>query len=346
MASLNLFLDKNRTNKNKRHPVCIRICHMRKQWMVSLKVYAIIKEYEKAVNGKGSLTQELKDLRALLLEKRQKAQYVLDSLNVTTKDSFNQAYYSEVDLVRIKDMLDIKSQFSFYIEELKEQERIRTAVFYKEALDTFLDYKKNIALQDIDEAYLSRYEAYMKATGRSKATAFMYMRALRSIFNRAIKRKILNPKYYPFREYSIPAARKSKSVLYPNQVEKFFNYTPLKEAGQRAKDYWFFSFLAKGMNPKDMMSLRYKNLKGDKLIFQRAKTSRTKQEAEEIVLFLHPHAMNIIKKWGNTNKPDNYIFPLFNDCKDEQERYAVLKEWKRQTNMILGGWQSTWDLKN
>jgi integrase len=164
----------------------------------------------------------------------------------------------------------------------------------------------------------------------------MYLRALRSIFNRAIKRKILNPKYYPFREYSIPASKKSKSVLYPKQVEKFFNYTPIKEAGQRSKDYWFFSFLANGMNPKDMMFLRYKNLKGDKLTFQRAKTSRTRQEAEEIVLFLHPHAMDIVRKWGNPIKADNYIFPLFNDCKDEQERYEVLKEWKRQTNKILG----------
>lgn len=336
MASANLFLDKNRTTKDKQHPVCIRICHMRKQWMVSLRIYATTKEYEKALGGKGTLTQVQKDLRTLLLEKRQKAQAVLDSLPVITKETFNQSYYAEVDIVRLRDMLDIESQFNLYIEELKVQDRIRTSVFYKDALCSFLEYKKNIAMQDIDETYLSHYEAYMKGTGRSRATASMYLRALRSIFNRAIKRKLLNIKYYPFREYSIPASRKSKSVLYPNQVEKFFNYTPKREGGKRAKDYWFFSFLANGMNPKDMMSLKYKNLKGDKLTFQRAKTSRTKQEAEEIVLFLHPHAIEIIKKWGNSNKPENYIFPLFNNCEDEQKRFEILKEWKRHTNKILG----------
>lgn len=336
MASANLFIDKSNPNKDGLYPVCIRICHMRKQWPVGLKVYATIKDYEKALSDKGTLTEAQKLLRGGLIEKRKKAQAILDGLDIITKDTFKHAFFNEVDIVKISSLLDMESQFKSYIDELRNQEQISTVRMYEYALEQFLKYKPNPNLQDIDKSYLQGFENWIKNEGGTLSTASIHLRCLRRIFNRCIKSKKLNSKHYPFEDFVPYAGRKSKDVLYPAQVEQFLKYEPKTEAGHRAKAFWFFSFLANGMNPKDIMSLKYSNLKGDMLSFIRQKTSRTRKEAEEITLFLHPYAEDVIKNYGNPKKGDCYIFPLFNDCKTEADRFEVLKEWKRQQNKILG----------
>ncbi len=335
MASANLFLDKSRSREGG-HPVCIRVCHMRKQWLVTLKLTSTVKDYLKCINNAGTLNEKQKKLRDEMLLQRKKAQDVLDNLTVITKDNFNQSFYSEVDIVKASQLLDMESQFNLYIYELNGGEQVRSAEMYTNALRSLLDYRKNLNLQDIDVRYLKGYETHMKNVGCSMSTISMYLRCLRSIFNRCFKAKKLNKKHYPFEDYKIFTGKKSKDVLYPNQVEAFYMYEPKTEAGVRCKSFWFFSFLANGMNPKDIMSLKYKDLKGDKLTFERHKTIRTRRDAEPIVLFLHPYLVDVIKKYGNKAKPDNYIFPLFNDCENEQQRYIALKTWKRQTNRILG----------
>lgn len=334
MASANLYLDKSRF-KEPGHPVCIRICHMRRQWLITLRLSATVKDFTKALAGTGTLSEKQKQLRDQMLEQRQKAQDVLGNLQVITKDNFNHAFYGEVDIIKASQLLDMRSQFKLYISELTDAEQIRSAEMYTNAMNSLLAFRKNLNLQDIDAKYLRAYEAHMKNQGCSASTTSMYLRCLRSVFNRCIKQKKLPKKFYPFEDYAVYTGKKSKSVLYPTQVEAFLKHEPKNEARQRCKDYWFFSFLANGMNPKDMMSLRYSDIKGDKLTFERQKTIRTRKDAEPIVLFLHPMALDIIKRWGNKQKADSYVFPLFNDCKTEQERFETLKIWKRQTNRIL-----------
>jgi hypothetical protein len=38
-----------------------------------------------------------------------------------------------------------------------------------------------------------------------------------------------------------------------------------------ARDFWLFSYFGNGMNPKDIAMLKWKNLSGDYLSFERAK---------------------------------------------------------------------------
>jgi hypothetical protein len=72
MASANLFLDKARA-KEKGHPVCIRVCHLRKQWFITLNLSANVKDFTKAIAGTGTLNDSQKELRDTMLQQRQKA---------------------------------------------------------------------------------------------------------------------------------------------------------------------------------------------------------------------------------------------------------------------------------
>jgi hypothetical protein len=57
--------------------------------------------------------------------------------------------------------------------------------------------------------------------------------------------------------------------------------------------------------------LKYGNIKGEVLEFQRAKTARTKRKVEPIRVSLVDDLKEIIKKWGNEKVSDStYIFPI------------------------------------
>ncbi len=58
-----------------------------------------------------------------------------------------------------------------------------------------------------------------------------------------------------------------------------------------------------------MCLLKYGNLKGDVLEFERAKTTLTKRKIEPIRVMLNDDSLQIIKKWGNTKIDEHtYIF--------------------------------------
>ncbi len=74
-----------------------------------------------------------------------------------------------------------------------------------------------------------------------------------------------------------------------------------------------------------MCLLKYGNIKGDVLEFERAKTVRTKRNVEPIRIALNEDILRIIKKWGNREKDkDNYIFPvLTKGLTPERERQLI-----------------------
>ncbi|MBD0331682.1 MAG: tyrosine-type recombinase/integrase [Chitinophagaceae bacterium] len=80
-----------------------------------------------------------------------------------------------------------------------------------------------------------------------------------------------------------------------------------------------------GINVKDMCLLKYKNVQDGVLIFERAKTIRTKRKVEPIRVPLLDEARAIIEKWDNEPvSNDTFIFPvLTNGLTAERERQLI-----------------------
>ncbi len=69
------------------------------------------------------------------------------------------------------------------------------------------------------------------------------------------------------------------------------------------RDMWLFSYLANGMNMKDLALLRFENLTGNELHFVRAKTQRKTMDNQRLIhVLLHPHMLEIIDRRGNKEK--------------------------------------------
>ena len=113
---------------------------------------------------------------------------------------------------------------------------------------------------------------------------------------------IKKEKCYPFgkRRYQIPTSRNIKKALKLQDLAKIYHYAPECEQESRAKDFWLFSYLSNGINPKDIASLKYRNIEGEYLIFERAKTENTtRSNPKSISVFISDDINRIIDYWGN-----------------------------------------------
>jgi integrase len=109
----------------------------------------------------------------------------------------------------------------------------------------------------------------------------------------------------------------------------FYQCNPDEQGEQQSRDYWLFSYFGNGMNPKDIANLRYKNIDGDYLIFERSKTENSlRSDPKPITVFLNDDMKTIIEKWGNKNKsPNNYIFPVLEHGVTPLRQYELIQNF-------------------
>jgi integrase/recombinase XerD len=204
----------------------------------------------------------------------------------------------------------------FYIEKLLSENRIRTAASYQTTYMTVSRFRGNVKFTDIDVAFLKQLEVWMLEQEYSKTTVGIYTRCLRTMFNEAIHQGIIKrERHYPFgrRKYQPPASRNIKKALTLEDVSKIYYYEPVCEEERKAKDFWLFSYFANGINPTDIAHLKYKNIEGEYIIFERAKTENaTRLATKPITVYITEDMRRIIDYWGNEdNSPNNYLFPVF-----------------------------------
>lgn len=261
-----------------------------------------------------------------------KAIKAAEALPAFTFNQFENLYLQNRDAVN-----SVSYAFDQYVNDLKAQSRIGTAVAYETAKNSLNEFKEGLKFADITPQLLRKYESWMLSQGKSKTTVGIYLRALRTIYNAANLDKSL----YPFGDgkgrYSIPTGRNVKKALTLDEVSQIFHYQP--EPGtieEMARDYWVFIYLCNGMNVKDLCLLKRKNVKGDKITFVRAKTSRSKKESSEIVVSLKPEAKAIILKWGQVNlDPEAYLFPHLNKNMTPERQREVYQQVTKNINKYM-----------
>jgi len=218
----------------------------------------------------------------------------------------------------------------YYIDKLLQEHRIGSAVSYQTSYFSFFKFRGNTRLTEITPAYLHQYESWMLAQDYSKTTIGIYTRQLRTLFNEAIEQGLIRrEKHYPFgrRKYVPPTGRNVKKALTLQDVAKLYYYKPVCEQEQWAKDFWFFSYLGNGINTKDIALLKYRNIQGEYLVFERAKTEKsTRTDPKPISVFISEDLQEILNRWGNKDKtPNNYIFPILSAGITPMRQYELIE---------------------
>ena len=346
-ANASVFIDRYHPQKDGKCKISIRISHNRKRRYYPTNLTLTASDFDRIMIAKRK-NDEDKNTYNKIHSFENKAIEAVELLPVFTFDLFEDIYLNNRGAVD-----SIKFAFEKYIDELKDEKRIGTAVTYECAMNSILafeylkkkrsdnityqdaifklkelkknkdDFKSSLKFADITRTLLTKYENTMIEAGNSKTTVGIYLRSLRTICNRAI----IDPALYPFgkdkNKYIIPVGNNIKKAMTFEEIKKIYQYkAPEGSNKQRAKDYWIFIYLCNGINVKDFCLLKYKDINGDTLTYERTKTMRSKKETTKIKVSLKAEAKAIIKKYGQHSiSSDTYIFPyLQKGMTPERER--------------------------
>ena len=346
--TLSFYFDTRRKKGKNTYPLKLRLYHppTTKEKLFRTGYFFSQAEYNQAVKlnyvkGEKKIQKARKEeISDIIHALKQKAIIILKDLPEFSFEAFERRYYNK------SAKLDICNYYEDYIKQLERNKKIRTAEVYGlslQRLKTYIEHlkkkePKEIPFDLITPNFLEEYKNYYADLGRTNSTIGIYLRPLRTIFNQAINdpNSGVKKSLYPFgkktaNKFQIPSGYKKKKALTKEQLKILFEAEPANDYQKKAKAFWFFSYLANGMNLKDIALLTVKNVNGNELSFERAKTKTEQSEAkDEIKVVLPPFAKKVIREYGNLKgEKDDYVFPVLAKNDTPLEQSNKIKNFNR-----------------
>ncbi len=331
-----IILDTRRKKANKTYPVKLRVTYLRKQIYYPSRFDLLKEDFDKLFSPKPR--DQYKKILLELISIENKAKGIIDEL----KGNFTWKAFDAKFLKKQSDWNSVFANYADCIKKLREDNRIGNAVSYECSLNSLKEYTEKaggLSFEDITIEFLNKYESWMLQNGRSITTVGIYLRALRAIFNEAIQAGIISKDAYPFgkNKYEIPTGKNIKKALTIDNVGKIYHYTPENEAEAQARDFWLLSYFGNGMNIKDIALLKFRNIQGDIIVFERAKTRRSRRGNPIIITIpLTEDVKRIIDQWGNKRRTqDNYIFPILENGLTAERERVLIQQFTKTINKYM-----------
>jgi site-specific recombinase XerD len=195
----------------------------------------------------------------------------------------------------------------YLVKNLNTKNRKKTASIYTTALRSFSRFRfgQDIKIDKIDSELLLDYEARLKNTGMRKNSISCYMRALRAIYNQAVK-KGLSTQKHPFNEVYTGIDKTVKRAVNEETIIRLKNrdLSGCREL-ELARDLFMFSFYMRGMSFVDMANLRKSNFKDGYITYVRSKTK------QNLTIKIEPCMGEILLRYSEQTV-DDYVLPIYN----------------------------------
>lgn len=343
--NVSVIQDTRRSKINKLYPVKLRITFNRQQVYYTIGIDLSKDDFEIIQNQ-----NEIKLIRNIIERRRlQEAKLKCDLLFAKAHEIINdlKAFSFQIFERKFLENQPTSGEFVFpyfqsIIDKLESDHRIGTASNYRCSLRSIESFKPNLKFSEVSVEFLKTYEKWLITNGKSISTVGIYLRPLRSVLNSAFSEGIISKEgNYPFGRglYKIPATRNIKKALTKDEIKLIFNYNPAPESWwAKAKDFFIFSYLSNGMNMKDILLLRKKDIDGNYLRFVRSKTANTNRSNLKLIsIFISPELKSIINKWESKgSKADDYLFPFLDRNMTPIQVKADVQQFVKMVNKYLG----------
>ena len=224
-------------------------------------------------------------------------------------------------------------------EECRLAERANSFYIYRNILHGVEKFAgRPVCLSSVTPEWLYGCERFWIAGGKNATTVNIYMRGIRNVFNRAVSQGLVEADASPFRKdgYHIPKYTCRKLALDIGQIRKIAEFKGDAEL-EMWRDMWLFSYLCNGINFRDMLYLRYRNVVAGEIWYVRSKTCRCSRP-KVIKAVITDRMRRIIDNIGNPydGNPDTFIFRFASDGEDEFGIALNVRSVVNRCNIALG----------
>jgi site-specific recombinase XerD len=313
-TSVKVILYTSKTLSSGEHPVMLRVIKDRKPKYISVGISSTKELWDEKEGELKKKHPLYKEAKILIQKKRLEASKLVIELESEEKNLSSEEIKKTLKKSK-KGLLSLFTYFDLIIERLKNSGQVKTSVVYKDTKNNFKQFtgQKDKQFSEIDVAFLSRFEEFLKASGKGANTTYIYLRTLRALINRAIKEDVCPEKYYAFRKFSLSKyarIKTAKRAITKEEIEKIKNVN-LKKYPEftDAKNIFLFSYYCRGMNFTDIASLKWNDVEGERLNYVRQKTK------ERFSIQLLPPAKEILAHYKKQSryKRSDYLFPILTE---------------------------------
>jgi site-specific recombinase XerD len=334
MGSIEIVFFKSKTLKNGENPILYRIIKDRKPKYISTGFSCIESEWNFEAKRFNKSHKNYKK-RNILLNK--KLTQIEDEMLILDGENKN---FTALEVVnKYRGTLEKTTVFKYLkslVERLEKSNKIGNSYIYADLLRDIklFQNERDLTFSEISQLWLNKYEEYKLGKGCQETTISLYMRTLRATFNKAIKEGFCNASYYPFRTFKISKydTTTRKRAIKKEEMQRIIDLS-LEEGSRiwKSKNYFLFSFFNIGINLIDIAYLKNGNINNGYLQYKRKKTGK------EITIKIQPPSEEILKFFGKSTDPEDYIFPILNDevHRTEESKRERIKKITKYINKDL-----------
>ena len=213
------------------------------------------------------------------------------------------------------------------IDQLRLCNRLGTSKNYETAMHRFARFLGgDIPIMSVTEQLIEQFNACLLQCGVVRNTISFYMRILRSVYNKAV-RKGLALQTAPFKNVYTGIDRTRKRAVGENVIARFAGLDiPHPSPLALTRDLFLFSFYTRGMAFVDMAYLRCDNISDGMIHYVRRKTR------QEIMIRVEPEIERIVERYADGERP--YVFPILKG-ENPEEIYAEYRIAASYYNRLL-----------
>jgi len=305
MGSVKIIRFKGKKLKDGSYPILIQIIHERgtkrislgcsatdEQWNEELKEFSRKKPNQKWLNNKIHAERNRIEAAILKLEQEKEGLSLHEIRSEIQVDRAKSSFYQYTEQI---------------IQDLIKAKKIGNADVYRTTLGVIKAFTEgnDFSFREMDFKWLKQFEVYHLSKGNTLNGLNVYMRTLRAIYNKAMKEGIIRKELYPFRFYKLKYEKPRKRAIRKSDIDKIRDLE-LPEGGEiwNARNYFMFSFYARGMNWIDMANLKVTDISDGCLYYKRSKTGK------EYRIKITGKMKEILDHYTAGKRPKAFIFPI------------------------------------
>ena len=196
------------------------------------------------------------------------------------------------------------SYMCMQILKLIQFKKLGTANNYLHTLYSFMDFLDgyNIGIDCLTETLVERYDLYLLNRGIKRNSISFYMRVLRSVYNKAVRQRLV-VQTNPFANVYTGVDVTKKRAVQPQILSKISKLDlSNKPALQFARDLFLFSFYARGMAFVDIAFLKKSSISSNVLYYTRRKTG------QRLSVKIESCMQKIIERYNVSDS--EFLFPI------------------------------------
>ncbi len=218
------------------------------------------------------------------------------------------------------------------INELTNNNRLGTARNYRRTWNSFRSFLegRNIPFAAITDTLIDEYNAYLTQRGIVRNTISFYMRTLRAVYNKAV-RKYGIEQTNPFRHVYTGVDRTRQRAIHERLIAGLWQLDLTQAPSlSLSRDLFVFSYCARGMAFIDIAYLQTKNIRNHDLVYTRRKTG------QQLRIRIEPCMREIIVRYADSACA-SYLFPILRSVEPDRafaQYQAALNRYNIQLKQL------------